>query len=163
VQRLRGRLVFKAHRHLYHSTLGSRIVRKKEGSKAAPGCAPCCGSSGRGWGTPARRRRWGSAPCRASSRGRACPAILMVTTLARPVSCPIMYQDLLRSCPIMYQDIVHRVQISTDTSGLVPQVHVEVPQVHVEVMHVLQGYLALRNSTPLRPYSRSMPRVLCRP
>ena len=34
--------------------------------------------------------------------------VFMVTALARPVSCPIVYQNF-----------VHRVQISTDKSGLV--------------------------------------------
>ena len=29
VERLRGGLVFKAHRLLYHSTLGSRVIRKR--------------------------------------------------------------------------------------------------------------------------------------
>ena len=30
VERLRGGLVFKAHRSLYHSTLGSRVIKKKK-------------------------------------------------------------------------------------------------------------------------------------
>jgi len=30
VQRFRGGLVFKAHRLLYHSTLGSRVIKKKK-------------------------------------------------------------------------------------------------------------------------------------
>ena len=30
VQRFRGGLVFKAHRHLYHSTLGLRVIKKKK-------------------------------------------------------------------------------------------------------------------------------------
>ena len=30
LQRFRGGLVFKAHRLLYHSTLGSRVIKKKE-------------------------------------------------------------------------------------------------------------------------------------
>ena len=29
LQRFRGGLIFKAHRHVYHSTLGSRVVKKK--------------------------------------------------------------------------------------------------------------------------------------
>ena len=29
-KRFRGRLVFKAHRWLYHSTLGSRVIKKKK-------------------------------------------------------------------------------------------------------------------------------------
>jgi len=29
VQRFRGGLVFKAHRHLYHSTLGLRVIKKR--------------------------------------------------------------------------------------------------------------------------------------
>ena len=30
VQRFRGGLVFKAHRRLYHSTLGLRVIKKKK-------------------------------------------------------------------------------------------------------------------------------------
>jgi len=30
VKRFRGGLVFKAHRSLYHSTLGSRVIKKKK-------------------------------------------------------------------------------------------------------------------------------------
>jgi len=30
VKRIRGRLVFKAHRLAYHSTLGSRVINKKK-------------------------------------------------------------------------------------------------------------------------------------
>ena len=30
VKRFRGGLVFKAHRLLYHSTLGSRVIKKKK-------------------------------------------------------------------------------------------------------------------------------------
>jgi len=30
ILRFRGGLVFKAHRHLYHSTLGSRVIKKKK-------------------------------------------------------------------------------------------------------------------------------------
>jgi hypothetical protein len=30
MERLRGGLVFKAHRLLYHSTLGSRVIKKKK-------------------------------------------------------------------------------------------------------------------------------------
>jgi len=30
VKRFRGGLVFKAHRHLYHSTLGFRVIKKKK-------------------------------------------------------------------------------------------------------------------------------------
>ena len=30
MQRFRGGLVFKAHRRLYHSTLGVRVIKKKE-------------------------------------------------------------------------------------------------------------------------------------
>jgi hypothetical protein len=30
VERFRGGLVFKAHRLLYHSTLGSRVIKKKK-------------------------------------------------------------------------------------------------------------------------------------
>ena len=30
VQRFRGGLVFKAHRHLYHSTLGLRVIKKRK-------------------------------------------------------------------------------------------------------------------------------------
>ena len=33
VQRFRGRLVFKAHRLLYHSTLGLRVMKKKKKKK----------------------------------------------------------------------------------------------------------------------------------
>ena len=29
LKRFRGRLVFKAHRLVYHSTLGSRVIKKK--------------------------------------------------------------------------------------------------------------------------------------
>ena len=32
VQRFRGGLVFKAHRLLYHSTLGLRVIKKKKKS-----------------------------------------------------------------------------------------------------------------------------------
>ena len=32
VKRFRGGLVFKAHRLLYHSTLGSRVIKKKKKS-----------------------------------------------------------------------------------------------------------------------------------
>ena len=35
VQRLRGGLVFKAHRLLYHSTLGFRVITKKKGASLA--------------------------------------------------------------------------------------------------------------------------------
>ena len=37
VQRFRGGLVFKAHRLLYHSTLGVRVIKKKKCGK----CLPC--------------------------------------------------------------------------------------------------------------------------
>ena len=37
MERFRGGLVFKAHRLLYHSTLGSRVVKQKEISI----CSPC--------------------------------------------------------------------------------------------------------------------------
>jgi len=42
-QRFRGGLVFKAHRHLYHSTLGLRVIKKKDdvGGPASLGAAPC--------------------------------------------------------------------------------------------------------------------------
>ena len=33
MQRSRGGLVFKAHRLLYHSTLGWRVIKKKKGSE----------------------------------------------------------------------------------------------------------------------------------
>jgi len=33
VKRFRGGLVFKAHRPLYHSTLGSRVIQKKRRSR----------------------------------------------------------------------------------------------------------------------------------
>ena len=33
VKRFRGRLVFKAHRLVYHSTLGSRVIKKKKKKK----------------------------------------------------------------------------------------------------------------------------------
>jgi len=33
VERFRGGLVFKAHRLLYHSTLGSRVLKKKKKKK----------------------------------------------------------------------------------------------------------------------------------
>ena len=35
VQRFRGGLVFKAHRLLYHSTLGLRVIKKKKTRKIA--------------------------------------------------------------------------------------------------------------------------------
>jgi len=35
VKRFRGGLVFKAHRLLYHSTLGSRVIKKKWREKLA--------------------------------------------------------------------------------------------------------------------------------
>ena len=34
VQRFRGGLVFKAHRLLYHSTLGYRVIKKKKEEEA---------------------------------------------------------------------------------------------------------------------------------
>ena len=37
VQRFRGGLAFKAHRLVYHSTLGSRVVKKKK-EPCAAGC-----------------------------------------------------------------------------------------------------------------------------
>ena len=43
VQQFRGGLVFKAHRLLYHSTLGLRIIQKKEGAGfglEVPGLSP---------------------------------------------------------------------------------------------------------------------------
>ena len=43
VRRFRGGLVFKAHRLLYHSTLGSRVIKKK---KKAP-CIANRAESGR--------------------------------------------------------------------------------------------------------------------
>ena len=36
MQRFRGGLVFKAHRLLYHSTLGLRVKKKKKGDSPAP-------------------------------------------------------------------------------------------------------------------------------
>jgi len=42
-ERLRGGLVFKAHRWLYHSTLGSRV--KKEEERRAPGLGGGCQQS----------------------------------------------------------------------------------------------------------------------
>ena len=39
VQRFRGGLVFKAHRLVYHSTLGLRVIKKKK-KQAVPGAAP---------------------------------------------------------------------------------------------------------------------------
>ena len=33
MKRFRGGLVFKAHRWLYHSTLGSRVIKKKRKNK----------------------------------------------------------------------------------------------------------------------------------
>ena len=36
VQRFRGGLVFKAHRLVYHSTLGSRVIKKKGPERASP-------------------------------------------------------------------------------------------------------------------------------
>ena len=35
--RVRGGLVFKAHRLLYHSTLGSRVIKKKKKKSVVPG------------------------------------------------------------------------------------------------------------------------------
>ena len=37
VQRFRGGLVFKAHRILYHSTLGLRVIKKKKKKVTEPG------------------------------------------------------------------------------------------------------------------------------
>ena len=37
VKRFRGGLVFKAHRLLYHSTLGLRVIKKKKKSAFEPG------------------------------------------------------------------------------------------------------------------------------
>ena len=34
--KVRGRLVFKAHRLVYHSTLGSRVIKKKKENWASP-------------------------------------------------------------------------------------------------------------------------------
>ena len=39
MQRFRGGLVFKAHRLFYHSTLGLRVIKKKEEEPARSGCA----------------------------------------------------------------------------------------------------------------------------
>ena len=36
VKRFRGGLVFKAHRPLYHSTLGSRVIKKKHQEMGLP-------------------------------------------------------------------------------------------------------------------------------
>jgi len=36
VQRFRGGLVFKAHRLVYHSTLGLRVIKKKKQTRQAP-------------------------------------------------------------------------------------------------------------------------------
>jgi len=48
VQRFRGGLVFKAHRLLYHSTLGLRVIKKKKTHGQAPQTGP---------GTPRVRSR----------------------------------------------------------------------------------------------------------
>ena len=37
VKRFRGGLVFKAHRLLYHSTLGSRVIKKNKQVEGLPG------------------------------------------------------------------------------------------------------------------------------
>jgi len=43
VNRFRGGLVFKAHRLVYHSTLGSRVIKKKKKKKKN-----CSGHAGAG-------------------------------------------------------------------------------------------------------------------
>jgi len=40
VQQFRGRLVFKAHRLLYHSTLGLRVIKKKKRDALKCKCVP---------------------------------------------------------------------------------------------------------------------------
>jgi len=44
----RGGLVFKAHRLVYHSTLGLRVIKKKKK----------VGVEGRAWSCPFRARAW---------------------------------------------------------------------------------------------------------
>jgi len=57
VKRFRGRLVFKAHRRLYHSTLGLRVIKKKD-LLDAPGLEGVQPESGRA--RPASQGRKGT-------------------------------------------------------------------------------------------------------
>ena len=52
VKRFRGGLVFKAHRLLYHSTLGLRVTKKKKKKMDRSGRTnrAACGSGSKGWG-----------------------------------------------------------------------------------------------------------------
>ena len=57
-----GGLVLKAHRLLYHSTLGLRVIKKKEkfgvlGDKRVRGCVPGAAAGGPVREAPSRRRR----------------------------------------------------------------------------------------------------------
>ena len=79
VKRFRGGLVFKAHRLLYHSTLGWRVIKKKEG------IAGCTG------GTPASRRA-------ATPRDRAHPHASAFPSSLPPAASSPPRQQLLRSC-----------------------------------------------------------------
>ena len=57
VQRFRGGLVFKAHRLLYHSTLGLRVIKKKVGG--VQGMKPTPRSPGTRFGCTTGSSSWG--------------------------------------------------------------------------------------------------------
>ena len=67
VERFRGGLVLKAHRLLHHSTLGSRVIMKKEAS-SAPAC-PLQTTHGPSWGIQSQSRNPNPEPWRRWGRG----------------------------------------------------------------------------------------------
>jgi len=52
VKRFRGGLVFKAHRRLYHSTLGWRVIKKKKNQKKKSDLCVDFGAKSRGLPRP---------------------------------------------------------------------------------------------------------------
>ena len=63
MQRFRGGLVFKAHRLLYHSTLGSRVIKKKRRRCTLRGSVNCGVFSQKGKSTRLSRTKSGSVRC----------------------------------------------------------------------------------------------------